>query len=341
MRNDRMKNLYKYLLNESLLDDELEDRVDDIAYSNILNKNNRFLFDDALTLYNIKYGGKQFLEPHIYSNGKVTLNCTQEVAQKKSFNIKKYIPEADTVEVIWDRNSGYVYGSWRISSGYSGAELSPNTTFKNIICSKFEVEDWGMRIKDINIEIKYNKGMNSLMCYFANPTSLKNLNINFQESTKKSCIRVNSTIDELEFKNIKSNANVLHFYDPFMFDEFDDIAAKIFEFPQTCNIDDKNKGEVKVVVKNFKKVKAICNNQKRYSLVEDPLLVLKKGAKLSDIVDIKGFSNLESVTFADNNVELIFQKEKQRRYLACMPYSQMENPPKTADGFYVYLESRK
>lgn len=341
MRNDSMKNLYKYLLNESLLDDELEDKVDDIAYSNILNKNNRFLFDGALTLHNIKYGGKQFLEPHTYSNGKVTLNSTQEISQKKSFDIKKYIPEADTVEVIWRYDGGPVYGSWRISSAYSGWELSPNTTFKNIICSKFEVEDWGMRIKDINIEIKHNKGVNSLMCYFANPTSLKNLNINFQESAKKSCIRVNSTIDELEFKNIKSNANVLHFYDPFMFDEFDDIAAKIFEFPQTCNIDDKNKGEVKVAVKNFKKVKAICNNQKRYSLIEDPLLVLKKGAKLSDIVDIKGFSNLESVTFADNNVELIFQKEKQRRYLACMPYSQMENPPKTADGFYVYLESRK
>lgn len=336
-----MKDLYKYILNESLLDDELEDRVEDIAISDMLNKNNRSLFDDSLTLLDIKYKRNPFPEPHTYSGGKVTLNCTQEVSQKKPFNIKKYIPDADTVEVIRDHDGAPVYGGWYVSDAYSGVELSPNTTFKNIICSRFDVSKWGARVNDINIEIKHNKGMNSLMCFFADPRSLKNLNINFQESTKKSCIRVNNTIDELEFKNVKSNVNVLHFYDPFMFDEFDDIAAKIFEFPQTCNIDDKNKGEVKIAVKNFKKVKAICNNQKRYSLVDDPLLVLKKGAKLNDIVDIKGFSNLESVTFADNNVELIFQKEKQRRYLACMPHSQLENPPKTADGFYVYLESRK
>ena len=81
----------KDIVFESLLDDELEDKVDDIAYSNILNKNNRFLFDGSLTLHNIKYGGKQFLEPHTYSNGKVILNSTQEVSQKKSFDIKKYI----------------------------------------------------------------------------------------------------------------------------------------------------------------------------------------------------------------------------------------------------------
>lgn len=336
-----MKDLYNYILNESLLDDELEDRVEDIAISDMLNKNNRSLFDDSLTLLDIKYKLNSFPEPHTYSGGKVTLNCAQEVSQKKSFNIKKYIPDADTVEVIRDHDGAPVYGGWFVGSGYSGTELSPDTTFKNIICSKFNVDKWGVRVNDINIEIKHNKGMNSLMCYFDSPRSLKNLNINFQESTKKSCIRVNNTIDELEFKNVKSNANVLHFYDPFMFDEFDDIAAKIFEFPQMCNIDDKNKGEVKIAVKNFKKVKAICNNQKRYSLIDDPLLVLKKGAKLNDMIDIKKFSDLEVVTFADNNVELIFQKEKQRRYLACMPHSQLENPPKTADGFYVYLESRK
>ena len=86
-----MKNLYNYILNESLLDDELEDKVDDIAYSNILNKNNRSLFDDSLILYNIKYRSNPFPEPHTYSRGKVTLNCTREVNQKKPFNIKKYI----------------------------------------------------------------------------------------------------------------------------------------------------------------------------------------------------------------------------------------------------------
>ena len=68
-----MKNLYKYLLNESLLDDELEDRVEDIAISDMLNKNNRLLFDGALFLHNIKYRHNSTPEPHTYSNGKVTL----------------------------------------------------------------------------------------------------------------------------------------------------------------------------------------------------------------------------------------------------------------------------
>lgn len=335
-----MKDLYNYILNESLLDDELEDKVDDIAYSNILNKNNRSLFDSSLTLHNIKYRHNPFPEPHTYSNGKVTLNCTQEVAQKKPFNIKKYIPEADTVEVIWDRNSGYVHGSWYIN-GWINGEVTPETTFKNIICSKFESDSYGSSFKDLNIDIRYNKGVNSLACYFDRPSSIKNLNIKFEKVSKKSVLRINNALAEVEFENVKTNANTLYLYDPFMFDEFDDIAARIFEFPQICNIDDKNKGEVKIAVKNFKKAKAICNNQKRYSLTHDHLLVLKKGAKLSDIIDIKKFSDLEIVTFADNNIELIFQKEKQRRYLACMPPAELENPPRTADGFYVYLECVK
>lgn len=338
-----MKNLYNYILNESLLDDELEDKVDDIAYSNILNKNNRSLFDDSLILYNIKYRSNPFPEPHTYSDGKVTLNCTREVNQKKPFNIKKYIPEADTVEAIWDYNGEPAYGIWLIN-GWVNDEVTPATTFKNIICSRFESNGYGLSFKDLNIDIMYNsKGTNSLACYFDRPKSIKNLNIKFAKVPKKSVLRIYNSLAELEFKDVKTNANILYLYDPFMFNEFDSFAAKIFEFPQMCDIDDKNEpeGPVKMLIKNFKKAKSICNNQKRYSINHDPILVLKKGAKLSDMIDIKKFSDLETVTFADNNIALIFQTEKPKSYLACMPPHERVNPPRTADGFYVYLECRK
>lgn len=145
------------------------------------------------------------------------------------------------------------------------------------------------------------------------------------------------------FKNTKSNVTYISVYDPSAFDEDDlDKLFPIFEWPIKATIRDYKLAEDKeIVIKGLKKAKAIANNPKRYHPIT-PIFKLKKGAKLSDVIDTSGFKDLLRFAYRDNNVNLIFSKTPMKSMLLCEPEPlKVHTHQMTDDGYYVCLECDK
>lgn len=145
------------------------------------------------------------------------------------------------------------------------------------------------------------------------------------------------------FKNTKSNVTYISVYDPMAFDEDDlDKLFPIFEWPHKATIRDFKKHEdVEVTIKGLKKAKAIANNPKRYHPITQ-IFKLKKGAKLSDVIDTSGFKDLLRFAYRDNNVNLLFSKTPIKSMLLCEPEPlKVHTHQMTDDGYYVCLECDK
>lgn len=114
------------------------------------------------------------------------------------------------------------------------------------------------------------------------------------------------------FKKFKSNVRTMQISDTFMWEYEEGIKQmdEIFDFPYTCKVYDiKKKEEVDIKIKTFKKIHAIINNQKRYSLRE-PILKFKSGFKVNDLLDISGCKDLTDIFINNNLVTFHLSKHK-------------------------------
>ena len=232
-------------------------------------------------------------------------------------------------------------------------ELTPKTLCDKVTCVTFYKGYASNGVKDMNICIDPNRLKNEFKslsnrrpsCTFKSygiQPKIENTIIEFVDPIQKFGKVIH--FDDIPiFKNVKSNANYISVYDPSFFDEDNlDKLIPIFEWPITATVRDHKSGEDKdIVIKGLKKAKAIANNPKRYTPVT-PIFQLKKNAKVSDIIDISGFSDLDFVRFRDNGVALLMAKSPERSMLNCEPEPlKPHTHQQTKDGFYVYLQYDK
>lgn len=235
----------------------------------------------------------------------------------------------------------------------SRGELSPNNLCNKVTCSYF-YKNITSKVKDIDIVIdpKYiEKVINQKSFYrpdvifsgFDRPI-LENVTIDFVGAIPGGDIGKHIGFHNFPtFKNTKSNVTYISVYDAMSFDEDDlDKLFPIFEWPHKATIRDFNKHEdVEITIKGLKKAKAIANNPKRYHPITQ-IFKLKKGAKLSDVIDTSGFKYLLRFAYRDNNVNLIFSKTPLKSMLLCEPEPlRIETHQMTDDGYYVCLECDK
>jgi len=104
-----------------------------------------------------------------------------------------------------------------------------------------------------------------------------------------------------DLKRVKSNAKNINIYDCSFFD-CDEVKSKFDKFFGTGTVT--ANGITKK--KNIRNIVAIVNNMRKYDALI-PTEVIPEG-KLSDLLDLKGFKNLEKIMMRSNNVRLTFVK---------------------------------
>lgn len=108
--------------------------------------------------------------------------------------------------------------------------------------------------------------------------------------------------------DVTSNASTLTFYGASLFDN-QDIKTKMDKFFGKGTIT--ANGVTKT--KNTRNIVAIVNNMRKYGAIV-PTEVIPEG-KLSDLIDIHGFKNLQKVIIRNNNVKLMFIKKPDEKMI--------------------------
>lgn len=111
----------------------------------------------------------------------------------------------------------------------------------------------------------------------------------------------NQVCDFPNLKNVKSNAERISMYDCSFFD-YDEIKSKLDKFFGTGKLE----GNGIIKNKSTRNIVAMANNIRKYGAVI-PDQVIPEG-KLSDLIDLRGFKDIQTVSMRSNNVCMTFCK---------------------------------
>jgi hypothetical protein len=339
-----MIGLFKYI-KESIFDDEEEqlDRIDGVVMVNHIKKE-----DSAF---------RQEYQCYDQNRRMVTTRLNDATFEKGVLTIPSQNICHVSVKGETNPLSFYVPGAKELVCGNykqeSRGELSPKTLCDKVTCAYF-YNYITNNVKDIHIVINPTYIKQKLGTVLTNRPDVifsgfdrpvfDGVTIDFIGDIPGGDIGKHIGFHEFPtFKNTKSNVTYISVYDPMAFDEDDlDKLFPIFEWPHKATIRDFKKHEdVDVNIKGLKKAKAIANNPKRYHPITQ-IFKLKKGAKLSDVIDTSGFKDLIRFSYRDNNINLIFSKTPIKSMLLCEPEPlKVETHQMTDDGYYVCLECDK
>lgn len=339
-----MIDLYNYI-KEGIFDDEDEqlDRVGGVVAVDQIKKEDSMFRQEYQCYDNNRRFGSMKLNDATFERGVLTIpsqNICHVSIKGETNPLSFYVPGAKELVCCNYKNE-------------ARGELSPKTLCDKVTCAYFynyitnDVKDIHIVInpayirKELNIT-SYNRP-DVIFSGFHRPI-LNNVTIDFVDPIPGLDIGKHIGFHNFPtFKNTKSNVTYISVYDPSAFDEDDlDKLFPIFEWPHKAIIKDLKKGEdVEVNIKGLKKAKAIANNPKRYHPITQ-IFKLKKGAKLSDVIDTSGFKDLIRFAYRDNNVNLMFIKTPHKSMLNCEPEPlKIETHQMTSDGYYIYLVCEK
>lgn len=226
--------------------------------------------------------------------------------------------------------------------------------FKEIYCSgKVIIDGMCEKLGGFKFNISgssSNAGFGSINVNWA--SDLKYFDASFDFQGCPGVIRLNYVYDFPELKNVKSNAFRIVMYDPSLFDR-SEVKSKLDSFfgsgEITCNGITKKK--------NIRNIVAMVNNIRKYGSI-DPGDIIPVG-KVSDLIDLNGFNDLETIHLKNNNVQLSFVSPKRKdlidRYARFIRINNMQKYKnssiddmkslvescKTTDGWIVMLEPEK
>ena len=184
-------------------------------------------------------------------------------------------------------------------------------------------------------------------------SSLHLVNCNFKGDLKNTCI-LNLHCEDVKFSNVKCDFHFASIYDPSLFGSGCDMSAKldkvfdpIYKFTMIGEMDKNNSIRVDRKTKNFDSIIAYFNNRKNKLPESFPYKVI---GKLSDVLDVKGFSNSSlGIQLRNNNVLVEFTRVKSRAdsimktdkaHYSTDGHNLPNNCEMTKDGFYVVFAKR-
>lgn len=179
--------------------------------------------------------------------------------------------------------------------------------FKEINCTGVAIDGFCEKLEGFKFNINPGSGrMSSVVrVRWASDLDYFDAEFNFESNV----LPVLSLIDVRDFpdlKHVKSNATDINIYDCSFFD-CDEIKSKLDKFF--------GKGTVTVngvtKTKSIRNIVAIVNNMRKYGALI-PTEVIPEGS-LSDLIDLRGFKNINKVTMRSNNVKMTFVKPNDKR----------------------------
>jgi hypothetical protein len=174
--------------------------------------------------------------------------------------------------------------------------------FKEINCTGVTIDGMCEKLEGFKFNINPNKCRMTGMVKIGWASDLDYFDAEFNfEGNVYPVLSLVSVTDFPNLKYIKSNAKTISIYDCSFFN-CDGIKSKLDKFF--------GKGTVIAAgitkTKSTRNIVAIVNNIRKYgSLI--PTEVIPEG-KLSDLLDLSGFKNIETVTMRSNNVRMTFVK---------------------------------
>lgn len=343
-----MKNLSKYLLEnvsniyESIFDDEddIMSSTDNSIYDNLLNRADSPLKqsfqNNELNRIHRDYKG-------YYKNGELGLYTKLKHSDGKP--IQSFFPDANELtcfSLMNEMRSGVISKDtlapvvnctcFRGSLMTGFKDIVFNISNYNTIFKKFELHIG----TDIRATVGNLKPSFKVEYQLGNKVIFDNVTINYQKDLPSVFKTMVLNIDPMPvFKNVKGNIENIIFYS-MSIDDYAEAIDKIFQWPMKSVLNVTGKGEQEITIKNLKKLRAILNNTKKYTVINDQVFKLKPGAKLTDVIDISNLKDLKMVLIHDNDTCIRFLKTPQ-----AFTFSQIMvrgSEVKTDDGWYVYVE---
>ena len=206
-------------------------------------------------------------------------------------------PMAQTYEL---RCGDFFIGN-RTSSGPHPDPMTDGAGFNKIYCSRLTIDDSCRKLDGFNFIIRQNgtRLASFTRINWASDLDMTNSTIDFETNDK--LITFEGCWDFPKLGGIESNATRIHIYDPGLF-EHNDIKKKLDKFFGDGEIE--ANGIVKK--KNIRNIVAIANNMRKYNSI-DPSQIIPVG-KVSDLLDLKGFKDVDIIDMGNNNVEIKFFK---------------------------------
>lgn len=355
-----MRSLYSIL--ESIADDD-DTKINQSLGDAIIDQ----LIDNGIYYAKGEYNGSVYLsenfvkyvdgELYFYDNGS-GYGCSVCVDCRKANNLLKtikaihapivYFLQADSATTDLPK----VYGLRTIIKNASKSIDNFDFKYEHV---KDKFIDWS--------GVTVNKGCFKQVSYYNKITTgvyiesyhsdLHLVNCNFEGDSKNTCI-LNIRCDNLNFSNVKSNFGFIFLYDPSLFGSGCDMSTKLnkvfdptYMFTMTGDIDKSNSILVDRKTRNFDSIVAYFNNKKYKHPESFPYKVI---GKLSDVLDIKGFSNPSlGVQLRNNNVLVEFTRVKSRAdsiinmdkaHYPTDDYYLPDSYEMTKDGFYVVFAKK-
>lgn len=254
--------------------------------------------------------------------------------------ITKIDSEKDTFKSI----TGTTVDTINIDESFTMHAFVPVTsenTCNNIECDEFH--SYVTEIDGVNIKTKVSS------VSFANaslPIKLSNMSINrFSNPPKNTYCGISINSNHLPvFKNVTSSTfNAISIKDPsnniFRIENW----SKIFDFGFTVTTNDVKPKTI--AINSFENIYKLASSTRYLNkLYSEYPYKLKANAKLSDLIDISGFENLENLLISDRNICVQFLKNmKASTYFDDTLKTDVDikhfvdSLPTTADGFKVVI----
>lgn len=276
-----MKTLY-----ESLLDiDDLENNSDTII------KHTRIHDKEFIDMY----GGVEWEFIDEYSISPKKARYYKIMVDNKFKPLSYFFNDVDTIVFT---------GSGININTYDGNILSSKTLCKNIT---FDKRLYGPSIMTSEIRDMHINYFDRLQINQCNEISNTILN----SSRKMSQLKFTQVgISEIPtLNNVSSNTESLLLQGYSIFEG--KKINNILDTPYTIKVhDSKKEQDVDVKIKDFKKINAIVNNKKRYKILE-PIIHIKPGIKMKDLIDVSGFSDLKRISIESQNIMIEFLKTEE------------------------------
>lgn len=209
----------------------------------------------------------------------------------------------------YDFECGEFYIGNPSSSGPHPKYIDDGAGFKSIKCNRLVIDGLGDGIKGFDFKIgeqhlNISNGYSypkAIINFAGSKLDIKDTSIEFLANP--AVLRLNNVTSLPNLSGIKSNAGQIYIYDPSLFDHLKSDFDNFFGSGEIeCNGITKKK--------NIRNIVAIANNKDKYGSI-DPEQIIPVG-KLSDLLDIKGFKDLNVIYFSNNNVEIKFVTPKRR-----------------------------
>ena len=299
-----MLTLYKYL-RESIFDDE-DEIIDNTISTVLLKELTPKLFTPKLftPLRGTKVEDACKIENKtLYIDAKSThcgcASFNQQSSMPKFKKIKK-LTEIDCIESNYNINISY------------DKKLDPSVLCKTIKATSITIY-YTPSISDMNFELFNDGGFSSTIKFYGmNSLDLKNATVNIHKTPHKrpaAYFEFIPNISNCKFNGVK----ILNIESPSLFNDeiikkklsdfFDSNHEAFYVNPKKGNDDIKRSSKwikLKSTINNSKLEFVSSDNNKMFNIVP--------GAKLSDIIDINAFPDLEYIIIRDNDISVDFNK---------------------------------